>query len=254
MADDDLEKHTEIDSADDLFDEISSAPSTAPMDEDEVSFGEPDQESALEKKSEPTFLSDYLIPAIGAMLILSLGWTCAFIVRGGLSPLPPTQVVAKGVKPQTNGSTSKSTDGPTKDSTKEVAKQAPRKDLSSILRGPKRNNIETRDVTVRIEHPFFIPLEGDTEKVKNGGKPKTTVFLNLTMNLLVSNKEAATEFKAKRVQIRNEVFSHYNRLSPKDLESAENRERIRRELIEKIDKKLLRGEVKGILFQEFFTR
>ena len=113
---------------------------------------------------------------------------------------------------------------------------------------------DVSDVAVPISNPFFIPLEGGSSGSKGGKKPGPTVFLNLSVNVLVSSKAAATEFNSKRALIREEIFLHYNRLTPKDLETAESRERIRRELIAKLGKKISQGEVKSILFQEFYTR
>ena len=74
------------------------------------------------------------------------------------------------------------------------------------------------------------------------------------MNLLVSNKAAASEFNSKRALIREAIYLHYSRLTPGDLSTPGRRERIRRRLVAKIDKKLIQGKVRGVLFQEFYTR
>jgi len=233
------DKVTEIDSADDLFlpDAEDDAPSSTAMDDGEVSADEAredkqeyDLEDKLEDKqegSEPANLIYYGFPAVGALLILSLGWSFAFIARQGLAP-PAKPKLAKS---------------------KVFKKQIP------VFRtfGSTRKAL-AKEVTVPISHPFFIPLEGSLAGAKDRKKAGPTVFLNLSVNLLVSSKAAATEFNAKRSLIRQEIFQHYNRLTLKDLETAENRERIRQELIAKIDKKIVQGEVKSILFQEFFTR
>lgn len=224
------DKLTEIDSADDLFlPEVDEEASSTAIDEEEVSEGKAREEGGAEtqKEPEPGSLVYYGIPAVGVFLILSLGWSFAFIARRGL--VPP-------VKPK-------------------VAKSRVLKKRSPAFGAFGRvNKTLPREVTVPISNPFFIPLEGGSAGAKGGKKTRPTVFLNLSVNLLVSNKAAATEFNAKRSLIRQEIFLHYNRLTPEDLETAESRERIRRELIAKIDKKIVQGEVKSILFQEFFTR
>ena len=226
MVDSD-DKVTEIDSADDLFlSEMEEDTSSTAMDEDEVSAGE-EGEAGKQKEPEPGSLIYYGIPAVGVLLILSLGWSFAFIARRGL--IPP-------VKPKLANS-------------RILKKRSPA--YSAFGRMEEKL---AKDVTVPISHPFFIPLEGVLAGAKGGKETRPTVFLNLSVNLLMSSKAAATEFNAKRSQIRQEIFLHYNRLTPKDLETAESRERIRRELIAKIDKKIVQGEVKSILFQEFFTR
>lgn len=225
------DKVTEIDSADDLFlPEVDEDASSTMLDEDEVSAGEAREEgeAGTQKEPGPRSLIYYGIPAVGALLILSLGWSFAFIARRGLAP---------PVKPE------------------KVAKSRVLKKRAPVFGAFGRmGNTLPRDVTVPISNPFFIPLEGGSAGAKGGKKTRPTVFLNLTVNLLVSNRAAATEFNAKRSLIRQEIFMHYNRLTPEDLETAESRERIRRELIAKIDKKIVQGEVKSILFQEFFTR
>ncbi|MEE9239839.1 MAG: flagellar basal body-associated FliL family protein [bacterium] len=222
------EKETEIDSADDLFlEEIEEepAPSTA-LDEDEVTVEVAPREVEEEEEEEPSHLVYYGVPAVGALLILSLGWTFAFIVRQGLTPPAKPKVASS-----------------------KIFERSPAVNVFGRM-----GKSATGDVTVPISYPFFIPLEGGSVGAKDGKKTKPTVFLNLSVNVLVSNRAAATEFNAKRTLIREEIFSHYNRLAPKDLETAESRERIRRQLIAKIGKKIVQGEVKGILFQEFFTR
>jgi hypothetical protein len=229
MVDSD-DKVTEIDSADDLFlPEVEEETSSVAIDEDEVSAEDAGEEGEEGKQKEhaPGNLIYYGIPAVGALLILSLGWSFAFIARRGLIP-PAKPRVAK---------------------TRTLKKRAPI--VGAFGRMDKKS---AKDVTVPISHPFFIPLDGGSAGGKGGKKTKPTVFLNLSVNLLMSNKAAATEFNAKRSLIRQEIFQHYNRLAPKDLETAESRERIRRELIAKIDKRIVQGEVKSILFQEFFTR
>ncbi len=221
------EKETEIDSADDLFlEEIEEpAPSTA-LDEDEVTVEVAPREVEEEKEEEPSHLVYYGVPAVGALLILSLGWTFAFIVRQGLTPPAKPKVASS-----------------------KIFERSPAVNVFGRM-----GKSATGDVTVPISYPFFIPLEGGSAGAKDGKKTKPTVFLNLSVDVLVSNRAAATEFNAKRTLIREEIFSHYNRLAPKDLETAESRERIRKQLIAKIGKKIVQGKVKGILFQEFFTR
>lgn len=231
----DKNKVTEIDSADDLFlpevEEEEPGPSTV-MDEDSVEIGIAEknwEEKKNQKESELGYLTYYAVPAVGILLILSLGWTFAFIARRGLAPTASI-------------------------STEDVIfeKQFSLKKSSPISGGMAK--AVPREVAVPITSPFFIPLDGKQGRGRKRSNAEPTVFLNLSLNVLVSNKEAATEFHSKRTQIREEIFLHYNRLSPKDLETAESRERIRRELIEKINKKISMGKVKSILFQEFYTR
>ncbi len=108
-------------------------------------------------------------------------------------------------------------------------------------------------LTVPVNHPFFIPLRGGRRR-RDGGKFPELVFLNFSLNLLVSTKAAASEFNSKRALIREAIYLHYNRLAPSDLATPGRRERIRRRLVAKLDREIVHGKVKGIIFQEFYTR
>ncbi len=108
-------------------------------------------------------------------------------------------------------------------------------------------------LTVPVNHPFFIPLRRGS-RARNGGKAKKLVFLNFSLNLLVSSKAAASEFNLKRALIREAIYLHYNRLSASDLATPGRRDRVRRRLVAKLDREIIQGKVRGILFQEFYTR
>lgn len=233
-----FEKKTEIDKADDLFlEEFADGDSDSgtALDEGDVEAGlaSPEVEEEESGRSTPGLFAYYVIPAIGALLIMSLGWSFALIARRGLAPsLEELAQIEKGADARV------------------LAKQAPKEETLPLFEGKNARIDESDEFVMPISHPFFIPLEGGGGR----GNAEPIVFLNLSVNLLVSNKAATTEFSAKRAMIREEIFTHYNRLSPKDLATAENRERIRQELIKKINKKMVQGKVTGILFQEFFTR
>jgi len=54
--------------------------------------------------------------------------------------------------------------------------------------------------------------------------------------------------------IREAIYLHYNRLSASDLATPGRRDRVRRRLVAKLDREIIQGKVRGILFQEFYTR
>ena len=105
-------RQTEIDSADDLFfggeeeleessateqDEVPSFDEEPPPPSDEPEPEEEAKEEASpEKKKGVPVLQYYVIPAVGAVLIMSLGWTFALIARRGL--VRPPAEVAKAKK------------------------------------------------------------------------------------------------------------------------------------------------------------
>ena len=50
------------------------------------------------------------------------------------------------------------------------------------------------------------------------------------------------------------VFLHFNRLSSKDLDSQQGIERARQVLAVRLSKEIVQGEVRRVLFREFYTR
>ncbi len=314
-------RQTEIDSADDLFlggeEELEEEPSGAePSDteQDTASFDEEPPAAALEepepegefedeagekapreKKKGVPVLQYYVIPVVGVVLIMSLGWTFALIARRGLVR-PPVEVakVKKVEEPQKIIETKQEKlMKPKRDlRTVRVPIQTEKEDEVKGQEGTFKANIgmpepekkfsppETprvregvveeatlpplpgapagktlppeidtgESLSVPVNHPFFIPLRGGK------GKKAAITFLNFSLNLLVSSKAAASEFNSKRALIREVIYLHYSRLSPRSLLTTEGRERVRRQLVAKLDKQIIQGKVRGVLFQEFYTR
>ncbi|MEE9256469.1 MAG: flagellar basal body-associated FliL family protein [bacterium] len=337
---------TEIDSADDLFgggdvEEETSAPAPGDTEQDtglpeeptdappaeeigeadfeagepeyetgaeaEEDFGDEDAKSARKRPAGPSIIKYYAIPVAGAVLIMALGWSFAFIARQGLvqpeepvktakaeeeKPLLPEKPLKKPKRDLRNVPI----DVPQQAEKEEVllgkegsfiAKPAaPRPKVEPLPEPPegKEEPPEPREaeparpprelasvpappieedtgepLTVPVKYPFFIPLVGGRNgrrgrKGRKGQKPGKTVFLNFSVNLLVSNKAAASEFNSKRALIREAIYLHYSRLTPGDLSTPGRREKIRRRLVAKIDKQIIQGKVRGVLFQEFYTR
>ncbi|MBT3352748.1 MAG: flagellar basal body-associated FliL family protein [Nitrospinaceae bacterium] len=323
-------RQTEIDSADDLFlggdddlvEEPSGAEPTETEQDDATSFDEAPPSAEIEE-AEPEFepegdteaqfedaagekaprkkkkgfpvLQYYVVPAVGVVLIMSLGWSFALIARRGL--VRPPEEVAKATKVEKKDE---------KVEEKQEALIKPKRDLRTVLvpiqeekeaevkgqegtfkaniRAPKSKKkfaptetplvgegeadeaslppdsgkpagkalppeVDTGlSLTVPVNHPFFIPLKG-------GRSTKAAItFLNFSLNLLVSTKAAASEFNSKRALIRELIYLHYSRSSAGDLSTPAGRDRVRRRLVAKLDKQLIHGKVRGVLFQEFYTR
>ena len=104
-------------------------------------------------------------------------------------------------------------------------------------------------INVSLDHVFFIPLEGNRGK-RNG----ETRFLNISMDILVSNKTAANEVSAKRLAVRQVVYDHFNRLSYDVLSTPRDLQKTRGQLVAKLSKVILKGEVRDILFEDLFAR
>lgn len=314
-------RQTEIDSADDLFlggeeeeiEEPSAAepaeteqdtaesfeeePPPAALDEPEEAFEEEDGEKAApsEKKKGVPVLQYYVVPAVGVVLIMSLGWTFALIARRGLVRPPaevaksekveekiietkheaivkvkpkrdlrtvkvPIQTKKEGVVKGQEGTFKANIGVPEPEPEKKFTppprvqegavdeKSLPPLPEAPAAKAPPPEADTGPSLTVPVNHPFFIPLRG-------GGRKKAGItFLNFSLNLLVSSKAAASEFNSKRALIREAIYLHYSRLSPADLSTTEGRERVRRRLVAKLDKQLIQGKVRGVLFQEFYTR
>ena len=128
--------------------------------------------------------------------------------------------------------------------------EPPRRKLRAASLSPLKPVDTGETLVVSVRHPFFIPLRGDGRR--RGAS--STVFLNFSVNLLVSSKAAASEFNTKRAPIREIIYLHYARLSPSELSTPGRRERARRRLVAKLDRRIVQGKVRGILFQEFYTR
>ncbi len=78
------------------------------------------------------------------------------------------------------------------------SKRRERKKEKRVVILPKIPIVEVKQgINVSLKNVFFIPLEGNRGK-RNG----ETRFLNITLNILVSNKTAANEIKAKRLAVR----------------------------------------------------
>jgi hypothetical protein len=218
---------------------------------------------------------------------MSLGWTLAFLARRGLkNPAKPIKIVKVKTKKENRVLPDPKPDkevtqdsrmvrlprqeikedslkGRKETSIARINKPAPQNPASS--KGPPRKrrlvpslgsakSMETKEaLIVPVKHPFFIPLQGK-ERARGRNNDTKMVFLRFTVNLLVSDKAAVSEFNSKRALIRELIFSHYARLSPSDISTPGRRQRVRRGLLAKLDRKIIQGKVRGILFQEFFTR
>ena len=241
------------------------------------------------RKTGPSVLHYYAIPVVGVVLTMSLGWALAFLARRGLKPPVEPVKTAKAEKkrvlpepkpvknPKRDLRTLRLPQRETKEGSlkdregtfivridEPVPKKpaSPRKQLraASLDQPPKQlraaslsplKPVDTGEtLVVSVRHPFFIPLRGDGRR--RGAS--STVFLNFSVNLLVSSKAAASEFNTKRAPIREIIYLHYARLSPSDLSTPGRRERARRRLVAKLDRRIVQGKVRGILFQEFYTR
>jgi hypothetical protein len=274
--------------------------------EAEEDLGDEDAESTKKRRAGPSIIKYYAIPAVGAVLIMALGWSFAFIARQGLiqpeeplktakaeeeKPLLPDkpdknpkrdlmtipidvpEQAEKGVVLEGKEGSFIAKPAPPKrkfepqaeppegkEAPPEEAESArPPRELTPLPAAPPPEEDTGETLTVPVKYPFFIPLDGGRSgrsgrKGRKGKKAANTVFLNFSVNLLVSNKAAASEFNSKRALIRESIYLHYSRLTPGDLNTPGRRERIRRRLVAKIDKQIVQGKVRGVLFQEFYTR
>lgn len=257
-------RNTEIDSAEDLLlgelDE-GSPEEEAPQETsaDDVSLGTEtfsEEESAEGFEPEPARVSGpsgllyYAVPAVGAMLILSLGWTFAFIVRTAFSPLTEEQkpIGEARVIPPPQPKTAE----PMRPTLRVLVPDAPETPAEKPATG-ERGTIEEvpEGIQVSFNEPFFIPLEGGRTRRQ---KAKQTTFLHLSLSIAVSNEAAQREVNGKRAQIRAVVYNHYHHLSPADLRTLEGRERSRSQLMARLSQEVHLGKVQAVYFDEFYTR
>jgi hypothetical protein len=197
-------------------------------------------------KGAPSAIAFYAVPALGAVLILSLGWGFAFIARSGLErpepEKPPLQAQApplpKAITPAERGTIFA------------LPSEVKEKKEKRIVVLPKIPVVEIKQgINVSLKNVFFIPLEGN--RGKRNGK---TRFLNISLNILVSNKTAANEVSAKRLAVRQVVYDHFNRLSYDVLATPRDLQKTREQLVAKLSKVILQGEVRDILFDDLFAR
>lgn len=285
---------TEMDSGESIPEEAAPSPlaEEAPEESELVAekvkeeHGEDEGEADDEKKApgrKRNLFVVYGVPLGGALVIFAFGWTFAFIARSGLAPPPAPKPEKTALRqtlniPDPEKSTAnlgkKVLPGPPKLELPEIklsklSKSSKPLTLTEkaglpskgkgtrkfspppgLITGPPVGKKEPLGFSVSLRLPFYIPLEGGKRRA---GADNTT-FLHLSLSLEMSNKAAASEVNAKASKIREAVFLHFNRLSPAELGSLKGIERTRQVLAARLSKEIVQGEVRRVLFREFFTR
>ncbi|MBI3127204.1 MAG: flagellar basal body-associated FliL family protein [Candidatus Tectomicrobia bacterium] len=222
----------------------AAAKAAEEADEDEEAGGAGRKRGA----KRPSALMYYVVPAAGAALILSMGWTFAFIIRQGLAPRAEAPKAVEQARVLPPKEAPKAPADP-RETMKVLAPGPQEPALPSISPGGKGD--ETDAGKIALEEPFFIPLEGSRRNAREKGP---TVFLHLSLTLGVSNQAALREVAGKRSVIREAVFDHFNRMTPQDLASPKGREQAKAALIARLSKEVVQGQVRSVYFEEFFTR
>ncbi len=254
---------TEIDTAEDLeleeeagkdtaVDEFGEGEVAPPKEGDEEAEASAEDEKKGKKgkkgksKGAPSAIVFYAVPALGAVLILALGWGFAFIARSGLELPEPEKPPLQAQAPQPPKAITPAERGTIFALPSEIREKKEKR----VVVLPKIPIVEVKQgINVSLDHVFFIPLEGNRGK-RNG----ETRFLNISLNILVSNKTAANEVSAKRLVVRQVVYDHFNRLSYDVLSTPRNLQETRGQLVAKLSKVILQGEVRDILFGDLFAR
>ncbi|MBI2178602.1 MAG: flagellar basal body-associated FliL family protein [Candidatus Tectomicrobia bacterium] len=223
-------------------------PAAKAVDED-LDAGGADRLERKEKR--PSALLYFGVPAAGAALILGLGWTFALIIRQGLGPRAeaPKPVEQARVLPPREAPKAPAPPQDAREAMKVLVPGAPGPVQPSTA--PAGKGDETVSGKVSLDEPFFIPLEGGRRNAREKGP---TVFLHLSLTLGLSNQAAMREVSGKRSAIREVIFNHFNRLSPQDLAGARGREQAKAGLLARLSREVVQGRVQAVYFEEFFTR
>jgi len=90
--------------------------------------------------------------------------------------------------------------------------------------------------------------------VVNLNEPGQSRYLKATFELELSDSRAADALERDKKSIRDEVLRYLSNLTVADTLGAENKDKIRAEIVARIDKELGQGKVKKVFFNDFVVQ
>jgi flagellar protein FliL len=90
--------------------------------------------------------------------------------------------------------------------------------------------------------------------VVNLNEPGQSRYLKATFELELSDSHAADALERDKKSIRDEVLRYLSNLTVADTLGAENKDKIRAEIVARIDKQLGQGKVKKVFFNDFVVQ
>jgi flagellar FliL protein len=90
--------------------------------------------------------------------------------------------------------------------------------------------------------------------VVNLDEPGTARYLKVTLQLELANPEAAESAEKSKQLVRDAILSHLSGLHVKDTLGAEAKEKIRTDVLAKVEKVLGPAKARRVFFQEFVVQ
>jgi flagellar protein FliL len=97
----------------------------------------------------------------------------------------------------------------------------------------------------------IVPLD---PFVVNLNEPGSSRYLKATFEIEMMNARSASELKASKRSVRDEIFRYLSSLSVSDTLGEQSKARIQREVFSRIEREVGRGEVKKLFFTEFVVQ
>ena len=202
---------------------------------------EPEAAQTPEEKPAP--------PAKGGNMKLIIIVVIAMLV-GGIGAFGAIKVLGGG------------SSAPVEEPTEEVSKDAEPKEKEEPIEAPKRDNAD-KEASKKGEaeagaegeegaEEVFIPQNIELKPfVANLGSSGGRKFLKLTMSVEVDTQELSDEVNQKMPQFRDTILLLLSSLSYDDIATLDGKQRLRSQVLNRINSQLSTGKVKNIYFSEF---
>ena len=201
---------------------------------------EPETEKSTDEKAAPPPKSGnmkLIIIVVVAMLIGGVGAFGALKVLGGGSSAPVEET----------------TEEVTEETETEEAIEAPKRD-GEEKDAPKKgkDDAEEKGEGKEGEEEVFMPQNIELKPfVANLGSSGGRKFLKLTMSVEVDTLELSDEVNQKMPQFRDTILLLLSSLSYDDIATLDGKQRLRNQVLNRINSQLSTGKVKNIYFSEF---
>ena len=122
-------------------------------------------------------------------------------------------------------------------------------------------------LTVYVIHPLILNREADPGKEKkkeeekplhdfetlivNLGGAKGMSFLRLKFSLQTSSESVSEEIRKKKAELVDLLINILSQKTPQEIDTIGGKEKLKNEIIEKMNQKLTKGKVEAIYFTEF---
>ncbi len=121
-------------------------------------------------------------------------------------------------------------------------------------------------LTVYVIHPLILNREADPGKEKkerekplhdfealivNLGGAKGMSFLRLKFSIQTSSESVSEEIRKKKAELVDLLINILSQKTPQEIDTIGGKEKLKEEIIEKMNQKLTKGKVEAIYFTEF---